>query len=59
MSSVNEVDVTVQKCQTTSCACLGMKIKLEKRYFEKCKLFQDACCQIGWTETRILHRNVQ
>jgi hypothetical protein len=33
-------------------------MKLEKRYLEKSKLVQDAyeeCCQIGWTEARILH----
>jgi hypothetical protein len=49
--SVNKVDITVGKCQSSSCAFLGMRIKLEKRYLEKSNFFQDAyeeCCQIGW-----------
>jgi len=55
---VNEVQNTVGKCQTTSFACLGMKIKLEKRYLEKSKSVQatyEECRQIGWTEGKILH----
>jgi hypothetical protein len=58
---VNEVEITVGKCQTTSCVCLGITIKFEKRYLEISKLFQDAykeCSQIGWTEGRFLYKNV-